>query len=71
MSILSVIETWLKPSPAAMPNSLIDTGTFADGITYLIRNERLVEARRENLRTSYGRDLRAAQRISGQQQVSF
>ena len=57
--MLNRIDSWFALEPDEMPA----TGTFADGVFYLTRNERMIEASRENLRTSYGRDFRTAHRL--------
>ncbi len=58
--MLNRIDSWFAHEPDEMPA----TGTFADGVFHLTRNERMIEARRENLRTSYGRDFRIAHRLA-------
>lgn len=57
MTIMTFMEHWLKRQ-----NDDYATGTFADGVFHLTRREDLLtDASHDNLRTSYGRDLRAAQ----------
>jgi hypothetical protein len=61
MTIMTFIDEWLKRE-----RDETATGTFADGVFHLTRREDLLtDARRDNLRTSYGRDLRAAQQLVG------
>lgn len=61
MTIMTFIDEWLKQE--SDENA---TGTFADGVFHLTRKEELLtDAGRDNLRTSYGRDLRAAQHLVG------
>ncbi|MGF9691758.1 hypothetical protein AAIH46_02985 [Rhizobium sp. 0TCS1.26] len=45
-------------------DALEATGTYADGVFYLTRDETIVETRSERLRISYGRDFRTAHRIA-------
>ncbi|WP_165218607.1 hypothetical protein [Affinirhizobium pseudoryzae] len=61
MTIMTFIEEWLKTE-----NEENATGTFADGVFHLTRREDLLmDTARESLRTSYGRDLRAARNLMG------
>ncbi len=60
MTLTILIDDWLR----ARTNDDLATGTFADGVFHITRNERILEARKENLRVSYGRDFRAAYRLA-------
>jgi hypothetical protein len=44
-------------------DALDATGTYADGVFHLTREETTVELRSERLRISYGRDFRTALRM--------
>lgn len=57
--MLKLIDQWLVPSEG--PDA---TGTYADGIFHLTREQAEMQTRPERLRISYDRDYRAANRMA-------